>query len=90
MCMQLASFINLLQRCGYSDSPSVRIHDFYTAGFRNGFEGWTPWVHRHKKTVVPKKMYFLQKQMLETSLWDPNFVRDLLKSLMKLTGPATE
>ena len=34
-----AKLIHPHQRCGYSDSPFASIHDFYTAGSRQGLEG---------------------------------------------------
>ena len=43
------------QRCGYSDLPFARIHDFYTSGSRKGLEGVDTGVHRleNHKIVAP-------------------------------------
>ena len=51
------------QRCGYSISPFARIHHFYTAGSRNGSEGWTPGgqidENRHNSTnTLPKSAFY--------------------------------
>ena len=55
--------VNPHQRCGYSDSPFARIHYFYTAGSRNGLEGWTAGVqidkNGHNSTnMSPKNQFY--------------------------------
>ena len=53
------SFIHPHQRCGYSNSPFVRIHYFYTAGSGNETEGMDLVCPHGKKHVDPIKNAFL-------------------------------
>ena len=70
------TLIHSHQRCGYSDSPFARIHYFYTAGFRNGFQGMEA-VCRHtkKKKTISKGHFFLMGKYFEDVRQDENTSR---------------
>ena len=80
-------FFNPHQRCGYSDSPFARTHCFYTAGCRNGLEGWPLVGDSRNKEVVPKKNILF---VTERYLRDMKQGQKLLELVMKLTRPAKE
>ena len=80
--------INLHQRCGYSDSPFLRIHYFYTAGSGNGLE--------EVDTVCPGKLtprkrhFFVTEKYIEDARQDEKHVPDLLEAIIQPPGPVKE
>ena len=77
--------INLHQRCGYSDLPFARIHDFYTTGSRNGFEGVE--VVCPPQLTLRKRHFFVIEKYIEDARQDEKHVPDLLESIMRPTDP---
>ena len=83
--------INPHQRCGYSDSPFARIHYFYTAGSRNGFEGMeSVCTHPKKQKTISKRHFLLMETCFEDVRQDEKHVPDLLESIMRPTDPVKE
>ena len=79
------------QRCGYSDSPFVRIHYFYTAGSRNGFQGKEPvCTHTKKHKTISKRYVFLIEKYVEDVRQDEKHVPDLLEAIIRPTDPVKE
>ena len=75
--------VNPHQRCGYSDSPFARIHYFYTAGSRNGFEGMEPVCRRTKNRLTLSKIYFFViEKYFEDVRQDTKHVPDLLEAII--------
>ena len=84
----LARIINPHQRCGYSDSPFVRIYFFYTAGPGNGLEG-TEVVGPPKLTL--RKIYLLiREKYIEDVKQNEKHVPDLLESIMRPPDPVKD
>ena len=78
------TFVHPHQRCGYSDSPFARIHYFYTAGSRNGFEGREVVCPHTKKHVDPiKRIFFVKEMYIEDVRQDEKHVPDLLEAIMR-------
>ena len=85
------AIFNPHQRCGYSDSPFVRIYFFYTAGSRNGFQGMDPvCTHTKKQKTISKRYVFLMEKCFEDLRQDEKHVQDLLESIMRPTDPVKE
>ena len=82
--------INPHQRCGYSDSPFARIHYFYTAGSRNGFEGMGTVCIQTQKHVnlITNNTFFRIEKYIEDVRQDEKHMPDLLESIMRPTDPA--
>ena len=78
--------INLHQRCGYSDSPFARVHYFYTAGSRNGFEGMDlVFPGTENKLTLSKTYIFVFEKYVEDVTHDEKHVLDLLEAIMRPT-----
>ena len=80
--------INPHQRCGYSDSPFVRIYFFYTAGSGNGLEGME--VVCPPKLTLRKRHFFLIEKYIEDARQDEKHVPDVLEAIMSPTDPVKE
>ena len=84
-------FVNPHQRYRYSDSPFARIHYFYTARSRNGFQGVEAVCIHTKKTLILQKTYFFViEKYIEDVRQDEKHVPDLLASIMRPTDPVKE
>ena len=85
---QAAGMINPHQRCGYSDSPFVRIHYFYTAGSGNGLEGMV--VVCPPKLILRKRHVFLIEKYIEDARQDEKHVPNLLEPIIQPPGLVKE
>ena len=91
MLAGLAKFLNLHQRCGYSDSPFARIYFLYTAGSRNRFEGMeSVCTHTKKQKTISKRHFFLMEKCFEDVRQDEKHVPDLLEAIMRPPDPVKE
>ena len=82
------------QRRGYSDSPFVRIHDFYTAGSRKGLDGVDNGGHQvttdAKRECLRRKTHIL---VIEKYVRESNRIKkvpDLVELIMKPTDPVKD
>ena len=83
--------VNPHQRCGYSDSPFARIYFFYTAGFRNRFEGMESVCTRtQKQKTISKRHFFLIEKYIEDLRQDEKHVPDLLEAIIQPTDPVKD